>query len=75
MFDLLHERLDQGGDAASTALEVQRLVPHDQVEVLKIMDTAQLLAEVGELVGQESPLTTPRGQGWLADVHTALKGS
>ena len=75
LFDLLHERLEQGADGISTSVEVQRLVPREQVEVLKLMDTTQLLAEVGQLVGPDSPLTTPRGQEWLGEVHAALKGA
>ena len=44
------------------------------IDILKAMDTPQLLAEIRQ-IAPESPLNTPRGQQWLQGVHAAVKGA
>ena len=74
LFDLLHTRLDEEAAAAATAAELRAVVPAMQIDILKAMDTPQLLAEIRQ-IAPESPLNTPRGQQWLQGVHAAVKGA
>ena len=75
LIEFLVSRLEDDAPVALVGQEIKGAISAAELENIVQAPAEVLVAQIAQAAGGSSPLSTPRGEAWLKELHATLKGT